>query len=164
MIDFTPGVTTARVSPAWESGRFYLIRPDPRDRPTLVKMGFTNSPVPQRLYGYRKQWPRYELVQAWNVYGWWERACIAAVTYQVMTQAWPGAREWFECDDLDALVKRIDSFFLAVPSTDMDWLLVDRYFEEQPAVRQWHRHLFRPLPRKLADALGVTPAELMRAD
>ena len=98
-----------------DCGYFYIIRVVPDLDPKRVKLGFADS-VEDRLIQHRTAAPTAELVKSWWCRRAWERTiidCLAANNCTLIRN------EVFDCDDLDAMVRRADMLFaLLMPPTE----------------------------------------------
>ena len=92
-------------------GVFYAVQLIPEFDPLRVKLGFTQS-MNERLQAHRTSAPSAKLVKSWPSRRSWESAAIACLT---RTDCKLIANEIYQCDDLDALIHRGDTFFRLLP-------------------------------------------------
>ncbi|MFH1486719.1 MAG: hypothetical protein ABIH46_11665 [Chloroflexota bacterium] len=92
-------------------GWFYVVQIVPELDPLRVKLGFA-SDAHNRLQAHRTVAPTAILVKAWPCKRVWEQAAMDSVT---RTGCQLIASEVFQCDGLDTLIERCDSFFELMP-------------------------------------------------
>lgn len=95
-------------------GVFYVIQLVPELDPRRVKLGFAND-IAERLAQHRTAAPTARVVRTWPCKRAWEVAVMDALTAHDCRFI---VNEVFEVDDLDALLRRGDAFFAALPSPD----------------------------------------------
>lgn len=98
------------VSPG--KGVFYLVQLVPDLKETRVKLGFTGS-IKKRMATYYTSNPTSNLVKSWRCLETWEACAMASVTRTGCQKIGP---EVFDCENLEALVDRIDGFFEIMPA------------------------------------------------
>ncbi len=89
------------------NGCFYVIQLVPDLDPNRVKLGFAND-VMTRLSAHQTAAPTATLLKAWSCKRSWEGPIIEGVTRIGCRLI---SNEVYECEDLEALVKRCDEFF-----------------------------------------------------
>ena len=92
-------------------GWFYIVLIVPELDPLRVKLGFA-SDARNRLQAHRTVAPTATLVKAWPCKRAWEQAAMDSVTRLGCQLI---ASEVFQCDNLDALIERCESFFELMP-------------------------------------------------
>jgi len=95
-----------------EHGYFYVVQLVPDLEPRRVKLGFAIS-IPDRLSQHRTAAPTASVLRQWPCRGAWEAAALDCLA-QGCRRVGP---EVFDCDDLDRLTERGDSFFRVMPQT-----------------------------------------------
>ena len=95
-----------------EYGVFYVIELVPELCPNRVKLGFANN-VAERLGQHRTASPTAQVKKTWPCRRSWERTVMDALTAQGCLLL---LNEVFECENLDALIKRGDVLFALLPS------------------------------------------------
>ena len=93
-------------------GWFYIVQIVPELDPLRVKLGFASNAF-NRLQAHRTVAPTAALVKAWPCKRAWEQAAMDSAT-RIGCQLI--ANEVFQCDSLDALIDRSESFFELMPS------------------------------------------------
>jgi len=94
-----------------ENGCFYVIQLVPELDPRRIKLGFAID-LPDRLAQHRTAAPTAKVVKSWPCKRAWELTtmdCLSLAHCQHILN------EVFECDDLDALLKKGDDFFALLP-------------------------------------------------
>lgn len=101
----------APIAGTGEQGYFYLILLIPELSNRRIKVGFAGS-LDDRTNAHRTTCPTLTVVKAWPCKRSWEKVVIdcASVGCQRV------GSEVFDCDDVDALVTRIDSLFDLLPT------------------------------------------------
>jgi hypothetical protein len=109
------GFTASTVVAISDVGFFYVIQLVPDLDSRRLKLGFADS-LEQRLSQHRTAAPTVRVLRAWPCKRSWELTAIDAITRE-------GCRlilnEVFECDELEILVKRGDTFFSMLPPPDV---------------------------------------------
>jgi len=93
-------------------GWFYIIQLLPDLKPDRVKLGFTNS-VESRLQAHRTAAPTAKVLRAWPCKRTWEVAVIDCITQVHCSTV---GFEVFDCEKLDALIEKAETFFSLMPS------------------------------------------------
>ena len=96
------------------SGFFYVVLLCPELSTCRVKLGFAIN-VLQRLKQHQTAAPTARLLKSWPCRPTWEIAAIDALT---RTECSLVREEVFDCENLEALVKRGDTFFSLLPRPD----------------------------------------------
>jgi hypothetical protein len=94
-----------------EIGVFYVIRLVPELDPRRLKLGFADDLV-SRLAQHRTAAPTAAVVKSWPCKRAWEGTvmdCLAGVNCRLILN------EVFECDDVDAMIRRADNLFELLP-------------------------------------------------
>jgi len=97
-----------------EVGVFYLIRLIPEFDPRRIKLGFADE-IASRLAQHRTAAPTAVLVRTWPCKRSWEGTvidCLAGTACRLIQN------EVFECEDVDALVKKADELFSLLPAPE----------------------------------------------
>lgn len=97
-------------------GSFYVVQLVPDLDPRRLKLGFA-ADVEQRLREHRTAAPTAVVRQRWPCRRHWERTAIDCAT---ASQCRTMTSEVFECDEVDALVRRLDEFFALLPDPNSD--------------------------------------------
>lgn len=98
-------------SPEVVNGVFYLIQPVPEFSLCRVKLGFSTD-VMSRIIPYKTICPNAKVVKTWRCLEEWEKTAIDSVTRIECRQV---GVEVFDCESIENLVDRIDSFFKLMP-------------------------------------------------
>lgn len=104
-----------------EVGVFYVIRLIPEFDPKRIKLGFADD-INSRLAQHRTAAPTSTVVKTWPCRRSWERTvidCLEAVGCRLIQN------EVFECESVDALVKRADELFSVLPAPERHRSLSD---------------------------------------
>lgn len=99
------------IEPA-EVGVFYIIQLVPDLSPLRLKLGFTDA-LPRRLSEYLTANPTAQVYASWPCRRPWEAAAIASVT-RIGCRFIGG--EVYDCEALEAMQERCESFFALMPS------------------------------------------------
>lgn len=94
-------------------GYFYVVQLLPEALPGRIKMGYSVDPK-SRLIEYRNIAPSARIVQTWKCKSTWERAAMASMS-QGNCKHMGG--EVYDCENIDALIKRGDAFFALMPAS-----------------------------------------------
>lgn len=95
-----------------ETGLFYLIQLIPELSENRVKLGFSNE-ISARLASHRTSSPTAVLIKSWDCKRTWERTAMDSAT---RTGCRLIANEVFECDSVDKIADRLDTFFSIMPN------------------------------------------------
>ncbi len=94
-----------------DKGSFYIIQLVPEYCPLRIKLGVA-SDVNTRLTAHRTAAPTATLVKCWPILFTWEATAIASITRIGCKRI---GDEVFDCDDIETLVARADTFFSIMP-------------------------------------------------
>jgi len=94
-------------------GWFYIVQIVPELDSLRIKLGFATD-TQRRLNAFRTISPTANLVKAWPCRITWERAAIDSATRHGCSLVAYGS-EVYQCEDLTALVERLDNFFAIMP-------------------------------------------------
>ena len=94
-------------------GYFYIVQVMPDVIPNRVKLGYAGD-CQTRLRAYTTVSPTAQMVKCWPCSLSWEAAAIASLTR--VGCIFVGG-EVFDCDDLEALARRGEEFFLLMPQS-----------------------------------------------
>ncbi len=95
-------------------GVFYVIRLIPEIDPRRIKLGYADD-IASRLSQHKTAAPTAILVKVWPCKRSWEGTvidCLAATKCRLIQN------EVFECEDIDALVKKADELFSLLPAPE----------------------------------------------
>ena len=106
---------TGQVIANTTQGYFYVVQIVPELDPLRVKFGFAND-AHNRLQSHRTIAPTAILVKAWPCKRQWEQAAMDCATRMGCKLI---ANEVFQCNNLDAVIQRCETFFALMPSLDM---------------------------------------------
>ena len=97
-----------------QKGFFYVVLVASDLSQSRVKLGYSTEPQ-GRLATYKTLSPTAEIVKTWNCLPAWEKAAIASITRSECIRV---GVEVFDCENLDSLVERADTFFSLMPEKD----------------------------------------------